>query len=101
MRERLTSDRAVRRYLQIAAIEQTVEKIEVSIEEVIKEIGDAEDRLKELRASKSELMKSMREAAKDEGQLPLFGELHEQLTDLGVPSSFLPTSTSGGEAARA
>lgn len=94
MKQRLTSDRAVRRFLQIAAIEQTVEKIELSIEEVIKDINDREEHLKELRSQKSELMKNMREAAKDEGQLPLFGDLHEHLIDLGVPASLLPPSAS-------
>lgn len=87
---RLTNDRAVRRYLQIHAIEVTVEKIEVSIEAVQKEIDDAEERLKELRSSKSELMKAMREAAKDEGQLPLFGTLADELVELGIPATLLP-----------
>lgn len=73
-------DRAIRRYLQIAAIEATVRLTEASIEEVQKEIGDAEDRLGELRKTKSELLKEMRAAARDEGQLPLFGDLDAELT---------------------
>lgn len=88
--KRLTNERAVRRYLQIAAIEVTVEKLEASIEDVQKEIDDAEDRLKEMRAQKSELMKAMRDAAKDEGQLPLFDNLTDQLVELGVPTELLP-----------
>lgn len=90
---RLTSERAVRRYLQIRAIEETVEKVEVSIDDVQKEIAAAEDRLGELRRTKSDLMKSMREAAKDEGQLPLFDDLNEQLLDLGVSADLLPSSS--------
>jgi dsDNA-specific endonuclease/ATPase MutS2 len=89
--KRLTSDRAVRRYLQIRAIEETVKKLELSIEGVQKEIDDADERLKELRKQKSELLKSMREAANDEGQLPLFGVLSEELIDLGFPAALLPT----------
>lgn len=96
MRQKLTSDRAVRRYLQIAAIEETVEKLETSIEEVVKEIEDGQERLKELRAQKSELLKGMRDAAKDEGQLPLFDNLTEQLVDLGVPQELLPPLTGFG-----
>lgn len=73
-------ERAVRRYLQIAAIEQTVRLTEASIDEVQKEIADAEDRLGELRKTKSELMKEMRAAARDEGQLPLFDDIDAELT---------------------
>lgn len=88
--KRLTNERAVRRYLQIAAIEVTVEKLEGSIEQVQREIDDAQDRLKEMRSQKSELMKAMRDAAKDEGQLPLFDNLTDQLVELGVPAELLP-----------
>lgn len=88
--KRLTSDRAIRRYMQIRAIEETVEKLELSIETVQKEIDDADDRLKELRKQKAELLKAMREAAKDEGQLPLFGTLADELVDLGIPATLLP-----------
>jgi chromosome segregation ATPase len=91
--KRLTSERAVRRYLQIAAIEVTVEKLETAIETVQREIDSAEDRLKELRSSKSELLKAMRDAAKDEGQLPLFDNLTAELVDLGVPAELLPPTS--------
>lgn len=69
------TDRAVKRFLQIAALEQTVELTETSIRDVQREIDDAETRLQELRKTKSELLKEMRDAAKDEGQLPLFDDV--------------------------
>lgn len=86
---KLTSERAVRRYLQIAAIEVTVEKLEASIEDVEHEIDDAQTRLSDLRKQKSELLKTMRGAARDDGQLPLFGDLTDQLLELGVPPDLL------------
>lgn len=86
----ITTARAVRRYLQILAIEQTVEKLEAAIEDVVKEIDDAEDRLKNLRKQKAELLNTMRDSANDEGQLPLFDDLQSQLADLGIPSELLP-----------
>lgn len=86
----LTTDRAVRRFLQIAAIEQTVEKIEASIGAVAKELEDAEERLKELQSQRREQLALMRAAAKDEGQLPLFDVLAGELEDLGVAREVLP-----------
>ena len=88
---KLTSERAIRRFLQIRAIEETVVKIEASIKEVKSEIDDGQRRLGELRAQKSELLEAMRDAAKDTSQLPLFDDLAEQLADLGVPRELLPT----------
>lgn len=87
---KLTTDRAVRRYLQVRALQELVERIEVSIENVQKEIDDATDRLRDLRKEKSVTMKAIREAAKDEGQLPLFGELVDDLVNVGIPREFLP-----------
>lgn len=75
----MKADRAVKRYLQIQAIEVTVEAVEGSIDEVQKEIEEAEERLGELRKQKTELMKQMREAARDEGQLPLFADVEAAL----------------------
>lgn len=86
---RLTEDRAIRRYLQVRLLEETVEKIEASLEDVQKEIDDATDRQRSLRKEKSEALKAMRDAAKDEGQLPLFGELTDDLVDLGIPREWL------------
>jgi septation ring formation regulator EzrA len=88
---KLTNERAVRRYLQVRALQETVERIEGSIEVVQKEIDDATDRLRDLRKEKSEVMKAIREAAKDEGQLPLFGELVDDLVGHGIPREYLPT----------
>jgi hypothetical protein len=36
------------------------------------------------------VLKAMREAAKDEGQLPLFNELVDGLIDCGIPRELLP-----------
>lgn len=91
----LTNDRAVRRYLQVRVIEETVEKLEASIEDVVKEIDDANDRLRDLRKQKNELLKTMREAAKDEGQLLLFGALLSDLLELGVPREYVIVSPGG------
>jgi predicted nucleic acid-binding Zn-ribbon protein len=71
----MNEDRAIKRYLQIASIEQTMELIESNILDVQKEIDDAGDRLKELQSQKRQLMKDMRDAAKDVGQLPLFDDV--------------------------
>lgn len=88
---KLTTDRAVRRYLQVRALQETVERLEASIENVQQEIDDAETRLRDLRKEKADVMKAIREAAKDEGQLPLFGELVDDLVDAGIPREFLPS----------
>lgn len=81
--KRVPTDRAVRRFLQIAALEDSVKLTESAIDDVQKELADAEDRLGDLRKQKSDLMKEMRAAASDEGQLPLFDNLPELLTDVG------------------
>jgi predicted nucleic acid-binding Zn-ribbon protein len=70
----LTAERAVRRFLQIQTIEQTVKDLEARILDKQKQLQQGEEELGELRKSKSDLMKQMREAANDEGQLPLFEE---------------------------
>lgn len=72
-------ERAVRRYLQISNLERGVRLTEDSIEEVQREIDDGEQRLSELRKTKSELMKELRAAARDEGQLPLFDDVNAEL----------------------
>lgn len=71
----MKSDRAIARYLQIASIEQTLGLCEISIGERQKEIQALEDELAELQKTKRELLKDMRAAAKDEGQLPLFDDI--------------------------
>lgn len=68
----ISVDVACRRYLQMHELESTVRLTEASILEVQKEMDDAEERLSELRKVKSDLLKEMRAAARDEGQLPLF-----------------------------
>lgn len=64
-------DRAARRYFQIRDVEASISLVEKSIADVQTEIDDAEGRLHELRAQKTALGKEMREAARDEGKLPL------------------------------
>lgn len=75
----ISVDVALRRYLQIHEIETTIRLTEGSILEVQKEIDEAEQRLGELRKVKSDLLKDMRAAARDEGQLPLF-DVNEKLS---------------------
>jgi hypothetical protein len=50
------------------------------IAEVAKELDDCETRLQELRKTKSDLLKQMRAAARDEGTLPLFDDLTHTLS---------------------
>lgn len=80
----MKSERAIRRYLQIASLEKAIRLTEGSIEDVQKEIGDAQDRLSELRRTNRALMKDLRAAARDEGQLPLFGNLELALEQPGT-----------------
>jgi chromosome segregation ATPase len=61
----ITQERAARRFHQLAELERQV-AIRSS------EIADCKDHLKELRESKEGLLLRMREAARDEGELPLF-----------------------------
>lgn len=68
----MTIETAAARYLQIAELKTAVRLTEESIEGVQRELDNAEERLRELRKTKSELMKDLRAAARDEGQLPLF-----------------------------
>lgn len=71
----MTEDRAAKRYYQIRALEQAVTSCEGSMVDVEREIDEANERLSELRATKRSLLKEMREAARDESQLPLvFGD---------------------------
>lgn len=74
--------RAAQRYAQIAELEQAVEKCEASIEDVQKQIDAAAEQLGELRKTKAALMKDMRAAARDEGELPLI-DLMEMLATIG------------------
>lgn len=76
----ISIDRAARRYLQIAALEQTVRQTEDAIGAVEKEIEDAESRRTELRSVKRDALEEMRKAAVDEGQLPLFDDLSHALS---------------------
>jgi hypothetical protein len=68
----ISIDRAARRYLQIAAFEETVRLTEAAILDVEKEIEEAEARRAELRRTKRDALEDIRKAARDEGQLPLF-----------------------------
>jgi hypothetical protein len=63
--QNITEERAARRFHQIAVLERQVQ---------IKsgEIAAAKDHLKELNEAKDGLMMRLREAARDEGELPLF-----------------------------
>lgn len=78
----MNTDRAARRYVQIATIEQAVVACEHSIETVQKSIDELSEQLFELRKTKASLMKDMRMAARDEGDLPLI-ELMETLAHIG------------------
>jgi len=61
----ITQERAARRFHQIAVLERQL---------VIKsnDIAAAKDHLKELNEAKDGLLMRLREAARDEGELPLF-----------------------------
>lgn len=76
----ISIDKAARRYLQIKGLEDSISLTESSIGEVQKELEDCETRLQELRKAKSDLLKSMRAAARDEGELPLFDNLDHALS---------------------
>lgn len=68
----MTIETAAKRYLQIKELEAGIAAAEDGIAKVQKEMDDAEDRLREIRKTKNDLMKELRAAARDEGQLPLF-----------------------------
>lgn len=61
----ITEERAARRFHQIAVLERQL---------VLKsnEIAGCKDHLKELNEAKDGLLMRLREAARDEGELPLF-----------------------------
>lgn len=75
-------NRAAARFVQIAEIEQTLQTTEQSIAGVQHEIDQAEERLHELRKVKNELLRDLRTAARDEGELPLV-DLMERLAAMG------------------
>lgn len=64
-------DRAARRYFQIREIERALSLTEEETLKAESERKEVEDRISELRATKRALQKDMRDAARDEGQLPL------------------------------
>lgn len=76
----ITPDRAARRYLQINELEATVRTTEEAIDQVQKEIDDAQERLADLRREKRQLLEHIRTAARDEGQLPLFDDFPHALS---------------------
>lgn len=61
----ITQERAARRFSQIATLER-----QICLRS--KEIAECKDHYKELRESKEGLLLRLREAARDEGELPLF-----------------------------
>lgn len=63
--ETLTQDRAARRFHQIASFESRIQNKLV-------ELADAKAGVKELSDEYEALMKGLRMAARDEGELPLF-----------------------------
>lgn len=75
-------DRAATRFVQIAAIEQSIQLTEQSIAGVQKDIDEREAELHELRKVKNELLRDLRTAARDEGELPLV-DLMERLAAMG------------------
>jgi len=63
--QNITQERAARRFHQIAVLER-----QICIKSA--DIAAAKDHLKELSESKDGLLMRLREAARDEGELPLF-----------------------------
>lgn len=76
----ISIDKAAKRYLQIKGLEDSIRLTEDGIAEVAKELDDCGTRLQELRKTKSDLLKQMRAAARDEGTLPLFDDLTHTLS---------------------
>lgn len=65
-------DVAAKRFLQMHALEAEVSQTETAIADQQREIAELEDCVSELRTKRTELLKELRAAARDEGQLPLF-----------------------------
>lgn len=65
-------DVAAKRFLQMHALEKDISEIEARIAEEQRAIVKHEDTLSELRTQRTEALKELRAAARDEGQLPLF-----------------------------
>lgn len=68
----MDEERAARRYIQIRDLEFTMSLIEKSIKVVQDEIDEATERVQSLRTEKKKVTEAIREAARDESQLPLF-----------------------------
>lgn len=64
----ITQDRAARRFYQIRHMDAHLQKLD-------KRIHDAADKLKTLKEQRAAQIDAMREAARDEGALPLFDDL--------------------------
>jgi len=69
--EKMTMDRAARRFSQIASIERQINITEAEIKDASQHAADARKLVDELREKKSTLMQDLRKAARDEGELPL------------------------------
>lgn len=76
----IAKDRAASRFLQIAELEESVRRIEAAIPKVEHEIQEARERLSALRREKTEALDNIRQAARDEGQLPLHFDLDHALS---------------------
>lgn len=63
--QNITEERAARRFHQIAVLEHQLDLKS-------KSIAECKDHLKELNEAKDGLLARLREAARDEGELPLF-----------------------------
>lgn len=93
----IEKERAARRFLQIAALEETVRITEAAIVDVEREIAEAEERRSELRRTKRDALEDIRRAARDEGQVPLLPfDLDAALSvarvgvGVGIPDAVLP-----------
>lgn len=91
----LTVERAIKRFLQASDIESTVTLIEKSIEEIDNEIEERRGRRRELTSQKTELLRKLRAAARDEGDLPLL-DLMDKFGDTEAPFLTLLHDMRGG-----
>jgi len=80
----IAKDRAASRFLQIADLEDTIRRAERGLEELNKELDDVKSRRDELLRVKRDALDDIRQAARDQGQLPLFADLDHALSVAAV-----------------
>lgn len=76
----IAKDRAAWRFLQIAELEESVRRIEAAIPKVERELQEVRERLSALRREKNEALDTIRQAARDEGQMPLDFDIDHALS---------------------